>query len=302
MADQQAPASGDSTTGRKKKPAPTTWHGKLWHNWIKPIGLAVLVVFGFRSVFIDWNDVPSASMEPTILVGDRVFVNKMAYGLQIPFSTLFGGPWWIVRWDEPNRGDIVVFFQEQTEPGGQIKRRRFIKRIVGAPGDVIEMRQNVLIVNGEAVETQPTNVGRLTRLDLEPLRDRTGRFEGTRFNPAGVDFENEVTGEVVHPVMYVGGKGNENAMFATFGPVTIPEGQYLMVGDNRNNSRDGRRVDDRPDSQNGFGFVDAKNIVGRAFGTAFSIDKVPSFGIRWDRFFRGLNQEPASAAGAPARD
>lgn len=259
----------------KDKPQPKTWYGRLWVNWIRPIGLAVLIVFGFRSMFIDWNDVPSSSMEPTILVGDRIFVNRTAFGLQVPFSTALGGPWWILKWGEPQRGDIVVFFATQKEPGGATATRRLVKRIAGVPGDTLEMRSGVLTVNGQPVETRDGNAGKYARLDLHGV------------HPDQATFSQEVLGDVLHPVMHT---HNSRSPFSTFGPVVVPEGHYLMMGDNRNNSRDSRRVDGLPDENNGFGFVPREKIVGRAFGVAFSVDKVPSFRPRWERFFRGFDQ------------
>src|SRR2546421_4007156 len=96
----------------------------------------VLVVLSFRSSIADWNDVPTGSMKPTIMEGDRVFVNKLAYDLKVPFTT-----WHLAQWDNPKRGDIVVFF---SPADGQ----RLVKRVVGLPGDRIELANNELLVNG----------------------------------------------------------------------------------------------------------------------------------------------------------
>lgn len=137
---------------KKAKPEPTTFGGKLWHSWIKPIGTVFLCVAVLRSTIIDWNDVPSGSMEPTILVGDRILVNKMAYALQIPLSgpkigvpftawqwdnPLDGLPSW--QWGRPVRGDIVTFWNPVTGV-------RMVKRIVAEPGDTIELRGGVMTI------------------------------------------------------------------------------------------------------------------------------------------------------------
>ena len=109
-------------------------------RWWLVIGL---VVFSIRSSLADWSDVPTGSMKPTILEGDRVFVNKLAYDLKVPFTTRH-----IAQWSNPQRGDIVVFFSPRD---GQ----RLVKRVVGLPGDTIELRNNGLVLNGKPVEYQP---------------------------------------------------------------------------------------------------------------------------------------------------
>jgi len=150
-ADTPAPAEPASAGGKKKKkPEPTTFGGKLWHGWIKPIGTVFLIVALLRSTIIDWNDVPTGSMEPTILVGDRILVNKMAYALQVPLSgPKIGVPFTAMQWDNPldglpawhwgnpRRGDIVTFWNPVTGV-------RMVKRIVAEPGDTIEMRGGIM--------------------------------------------------------------------------------------------------------------------------------------------------------------
>src|SRR5262249_25125047 len=93
-----------------------------------------------RSAVLDWNVVPTGSMNPTILEGDYILVNKLAYDIRLPFVGLS-----LTRCEDPARGDIVVF-----EPPGE--RDRYVKRIVGVPGDVVELRDNRLYVNGEPAE------------------------------------------------------------------------------------------------------------------------------------------------------
>src|ERR1017187_10571202 len=97
---------------------------------IKPLLILVLVMCALRSAIADWNDVPTGSMKPTILEGDRVFVNKLAYDLKVPFTT-----WHLAQWDNPKRGEVVVFFS----PTDGV---RLVKRVVGLPGDRIELANN----------------------------------------------------------------------------------------------------------------------------------------------------------------
>src|SRR6266705_2882380 len=96
-----------------------------------------------RPLLADWSDVPTGSMKPTIVEGDRVYVNKLAYDLKVPFTT-----WHIAEWSSPKRGDIVVFFSPHDG-------KRLVKRVVGLPGDTLELRKNGLILNGESVEYKP---------------------------------------------------------------------------------------------------------------------------------------------------
>jgi signal peptidase I len=113
---------------------------RLWRRHIKPIALVVLVLVSFRSAVADWNDVPTGSMKPSILEGDRIFVNKLAYGLKVPFTT-----WHLARWDTPKRGEIVVF-------NSPADGKRLVKRVVALPGDVVQMVRERLYINGRPVE------------------------------------------------------------------------------------------------------------------------------------------------------
>jgi len=101
---------------------------RWWQREIRPLLILVLVLFSIRSSLADWNDVPSGSMQPTILVGDRIFVNKLAYDLKVPFTT-----WHLAEWSQPSRGDIVVFYSPRDGT-------RLVKRVVGLPGDTLELR------------------------------------------------------------------------------------------------------------------------------------------------------------------
>lgn len=112
----------------------------LWREWIKPLALISAVIFPFKSAIADWNWVPSGSMKPTILEGDLVFVNKLAYDLKVPFTVRR-----VAKWDDPQHGDIVVFFSPKDGT-------RLVKRMIAGPGDTIEMRNNVLFLNGQKMD------------------------------------------------------------------------------------------------------------------------------------------------------
>ena len=108
----------------------------FWLEWVKPLLIAVAIVAPLRSVVADWNDVPSGSMRPTILVGDRIWINKLAYDLKVPFSTMR-----LSTWSDPQRGDIIVF---RSPADG----KRLVKRVVAVPGDLVELRDDHLCING----------------------------------------------------------------------------------------------------------------------------------------------------------
>jgi len=233
------------------KTAPLGFQAKLnrwWKKEIRPLLITAAVLFAVRSSLADWNDVPTGSMKPTILEGDRVYVNKLAYDLKIPFTTVH-----LAEWDNPRRGDIVVFYSPHD---GQ----RLVKRVIGLPGDSIELRNNTLFLNGKPVEYGPI------REDL--IRDISGS-DAAQLQFAAEDLPNRPHAVANWPE--VPAKRN-------FGPVTVPENHYFMMGDNRDNSFDSRY----------FGPVDRKRIVGRATAVVISLDRERHWKPRTDRFLSKL--------------
>ena len=111
----------------------------FWKGWGYSIFVAVVIASSFKSAIADWNVVPTGSMKPTIVEGDRIFINKLAYDLKIPYTTRH-----IAEWGAPQRGDIVVFYSPADG-------RRLVKRVVGIPGDVIEMHNDHLTINGRHI-------------------------------------------------------------------------------------------------------------------------------------------------------
>ena len=173
----------------------------FWREWVLPALVAVAVLAPLRSAVADWNDVPSGSMLPTILVGDRIFINKLAYDLKVPFTT-----WHIATWADPQRGDIIVF----PSPADGI---RLVKRIVAVPGDRIELRDDRLFINGEPASYALIDNGAPSALIVSETV--SGRTHPLRIEPQ-------------RPAM------------RSFGPVGVPSGCYFMMGDNRDNSADSR--------------------------------------------------------------
>lgn len=125
----------DSQKAGRCHPMRRPWLAVFWRDTAKPLLTLILITCALRSSLADWNQVPTGSMKPTILEGDRIWVNKLAYDLKVPFTT-----WRLAQWDNPKRGDIVVCFSPADE-------KRLVKRVIGLPGDTIEMRSNQLIVN-----------------------------------------------------------------------------------------------------------------------------------------------------------
>jgi signal peptidase I len=222
---------------------------KVWQSWGKSLVIALVVMTGFRSAVADWNDVPTGSMKPTILEGDRILVDKLAYDLRVPW---FG--WSVMRLREPARGEIVVLFSPQDGV-------RLVKRVVGVPGDTIELDHNRLIVNGEQVEYGALDPEIIAQL----APDQQSQHEFASEN---------LTGRL-HAVMTTPARPT---IMRSFGPVQVPDGQFLVMGDNRDESNDSRF----------FGFVPRASIVGRASTVMLSLDPNHSYLPRWHRFWRSL--------------
>lgn len=213
-------------------------------NEIRVFLAMLLVVSSLRSALADWNDVPTGSMKPTIEEGDRVVVNKLAYDLKIPFTTFE-----LLKWGDPKRGDIVVLFSPADGT-------RLVKRVVGVPGDRIEMRENQLFVNGRAAEWR--------ELGLQDDSEQ-GSSVLVEENLAGL----------THEVMFT----PQIPAVRSFGPVTVPPGRYFVMGDNRDNSNDSRFI----------GLIDRRRIVGKATAVAFSFDRSRHFAPRFERFFKSIH-------------
>lgn len=221
----------------------------FWAEW-RTLFFFLLVMVLFRSAIADWNQVPSGSMQPTILEGDRVVVNKLAYDLKIPFTT-----WHLAEWNNPTRGEIVTFYSPRDE-------KLLIKRVIGVPGDVIKMRNNQLFVNDVPASYSQLDQAMVDQLDVYERRHHHFFYE---------QFEN-----ATHPVMLRPAMPNHSN---SFGPIEIPPDQYLMLGDNRDNSADSRII----------GLVDRARITGRAHTVAFSVNYDDYYLPRSDRFILPLD-------------
>lgn len=220
----------------------------LWREWVRPLALPFLFITAAKSALADINYVPSGSMKPSILAGDVVFINKLAYDLRVPFTFAR-----VARWAEPERGDIVVCFAPDDGT-------RLVKRVVGLPGDVVELRNRRLLINGIPQRTSPLEPAIVAALSAAERRSGT--------------FAREHLGTRSHAVMTLPPLLGS----PPFGPVRVPPERYLVLGDNRDNSKDSRM----------FGFMPRQAIIGEAIGTLASVDQENGWRPRFDRFFSPL--------------
>ncbi|HEY2816355.1 MAG TPA: signal peptidase I [Casimicrobiaceae bacterium] len=223
----------------------------LTARWIRSNrGLIIFILlFGlFRTAVADWNPIPSGSMRPTLLEGDVVFVNRLAFNLKVPLTNVV-----VARLGEPRRGDVVTFFSPRDGT-------RLIKRLVAVPGDTVEMRNKILIVNGRPATYAP--IGTAPE-ELAP---------GIETEALRLD---ERTNDREHLVQWLGPSGDRD----NFGPIAISADHYLMLGDNRDNSADSRY----------FGLVPRELIIGRAVMILASADINGRFAPRLERFGERLD-------------
>lgn len=220
----------------------------LWLEW-RSFVLFAAGLFFFRTAIADWNVVPSGSMKPTILEGDRILVDRLAYDVRLPLTDIA-----VARLGEPQRNDIVVFASPQDGT-------RLVKRLIGLPGDVVELRANRLFINGQAAGYTPLSAAEKARLGWQPRPDQ--------------EVLAEILDGVRHPVT-IGHDGDFR--YRSFGPVQVPAGHYLMLGDNRDDSADSRV----------FGFVPRRLLIGRAGTVIVSLDPDHHYLPRGSRFWQPL--------------
>jgi len=247
---------------------------------VKTIVYALLIAGVFRTLLFQPFWIPSGSMKDTLLIGDFLFVNKMAYGYSrhsCPFSMCpFSGR---ILGREPQLGDVAVF----RHPVGDAD---FIKRIVGLPGDKIQMNEGILFINGQEAHQTPNGV-------FEEIMERQGPLGGTPncINRPVVPGEicvkhkavEQLPNGVSHSVLDI---GHASSIDDT-GIFTVPDGHYFFMGDNRDNS-----TDSRVRQPGGVGFVPFENLIGRADRIMFSSagrSLLYFWTWRSDRFFKAVD-------------
>jgi signal peptidase I len=211
----------------------------LWVSWGAEAFGVLLLVLGARVALADWPRVPSGSMEPTLRVGDYLLVNKLAYGPRLPFTNT------AIPMGRPQRGDVVVF----RYPGDV--STFYVKRLVGVPGDVVTYRKGLVSVNGEpfdvdlaapAKRAHPEDAGQVLVREAVEGRERTVKVDAGR--PGGR----------VAPEAWLADPAHCRVQAVDTWQCTVPAGQYLMMGDNRDNSADSRV----------WGFLDQREVYGKA--------------------------------------
>lgn len=217
----------------------------MWEG-MKAISTAIVLFLLIRTFFVEAFKIPTGSMESTLLVGDFLLVNKAVYGAEVPgLHTRLPG------FAEPKRSDIIVFFPPHDP------HRNYVKRLVGLPGDTLEMRNKVLYINGV------------------PQDEPYAKY---------IDFFTEPSDERMlwQREYLVRGKRDWREYQPTrdsWGPIVVPDGKYFALGDNRDNSEDSRY----------WGFLDASSIRGRPMFVYYSFVRNPLerlpwlFDVRWDR-------------------
>jgi signal peptidase I len=193
-------------------------HKSVAREYTEALLVALLLAFFIRSFVVQAFKIPSGSMLPTLQIGDHILVNKFLYGLRLPYpleSTL-------IEWKQPSRGDVIVFVYPK-DPS-----KDFIKRVIGEPGDTVEIRHKQVFINGEKIDDPYAS-----------FADEDREIPGPRDN---------------------------------FGPVTVPQHQLFVMGDNRDRSHDGRF----------WGFVDLDEVKGKAFLIYWSWDGQDRW-VRWER-------------------
>ncbi len=200
----------------------------LWRN-NKGFVLFIGLMFVFRSAVADWNYVPSSSMNPTLISGDRVVVNKLAYSLRVPFTLQQ-----IASWGGPARGDVITFDSPKDEVN-------LVKRVAAVAGDVIEMHDNTLSINGKVIERKLVDASRIIPTESGDLLAEiwaeqlgTKQVEVARVPAMNRNFE--------------------------FEAVQVPAGHVLVLGVSRDNSNDSRFI----------GFIDVQRVTGQAVRVAMS--------------------------------
>ncbi|MFN3936167.1 MAG: signal peptidase I [Gemmobacter sp.] len=247
---------------------------------VKTIVYALLIAGVFRTLFFQPFWIPSGSMKETLLIGDFLFVNKMAYGYSrhsCPFSMCpFSGR---ILFSEPELGDVIVFRHPVTGAD-------FIKRLVGRPGDTVQMQGGLLYINGEVAPQEPAGV-------FEQVFERQGpmgqipRCENAPVGQGGICTKSRFVETLPNGRKHIVLNIDENGFGDNTPVFTVPPGHYFFIGDNRDNSQDSRYSR----AVGGVGFVPAENLIGRADRIMFSSagSQIWHFWTwRADRYFKAI--------------
>jgi signal peptidase I len=217
----------------------------FYKEWVEPFLIAAVVALFIRQFVVEAFKIPSGSMIPTLTIGDHLLVNKFVYGPRIPFTDSR-----IFTWREPKRGDIIVFKYPENET------KNFIKRVVGLPGDKIEIKNGKLFINDQPVPVTDEGV----------YEGGSGEGMNSPYYPKPRLLQEQL-GAVKHQILYLHDQSGYN-----FGPVLVPKDSVFVMGDNRDNSQDSRV----------WGFVRENKILGKALVIYWSWDGDDRW-LRWER-------------------
>lgn len=227
---------------------------KDWKKEGKNIVVIVILVFAFRSTFFEPFKIPTGSMIPTLSIGDFILVNKFSYGFKVPFSDMYSDPIYITGPSMPKRGDVVVFKYPKDED------LNYIKRVIGLPGDTIQIIEKQLYVNDELIKTEEVDGKKFIESMVEKYQSYDYKFLKT------------YTGDAVHITQIDKDQGYE--LLRNFPQIRVPEGKLFVMGDNRDNSSDSRF----------WGFVPFENVKGKAILIWFSLELPMPWSPSEDKF------------------
>ncbi len=226
-------------------------------------GLLILIVT-VKSSIIDWNYVPTGSMRPTLADGDQIIINKLAYDITIPltYKSLY-------KISDPKKGDIVVFDTAKQDV-------RMVKRVLAVPGDKIKIRKNKVYINDKELEYAEDFNSEFLDSVFKPLDKsdkETYKKNNLSIDKMAVKYQTETLNGIKHGIRLE--EGVQKIGSLGLKEMIIPENNYLMIGDNRNNSLDSRY----------WGLVERHEIVGKVNHVVFSLDQDHWLKPRIDRFF-----------------
>ena len=218
----------------------------LWKE-NKSFLIFISLIFISKSALGDWNTVPSASMKPNIIEGDRIFINKLAYDLKLPFTQIS-----LIHFADPKRNEVIIF-------ESKVAGKRLVKRVIGLPGDKVALTHNQIIING--IPAKYTELTKHVNTRAKSAQNYIDAQESFADHARHIRLLKKITG-----------------VSTSFNEITVPEGHYLVMGDNRNISADSRIIC----------FVPREEIIGNSNTIVMSLNDGNYFMPRSDRWLKKI--------------